>query len=249
MIRRPPRSTLFPYTTLFRSIRGRRALGFDAGRVDGIFGTNTGQALVQFQRNAGLTTDGICGPDTVEALQRFLARVADSRTVASVREADRLREGRDLQDRRVAVGEMGGLSALAAAVGRALVDAGAVVAVLHQPDESAQASQANAFKAEAFVELALTEESDCRVAFYAAEGFESVGGRHLAALALEEFPADLRTATATITGMRLPILRETRMPAILCELGPPALVVERSHELAESLSRAIARWVTEPLEG
>src|SRR2546430_8951957 len=24
MIRRPPRSTLFPYTTLFRSIRGRR---------------------------------------------------------------------------------------------------------------------------------------------------------------------------------------------------------------------------------
>src|SRR2546422_5731316 len=29
MIRRPPRSTLFPYTTLFRS-RGRRARGHDA---------------------------------------------------------------------------------------------------------------------------------------------------------------------------------------------------------------------------
>src|SRR2546422_11019336 len=27
MIRRPPRSTLFPYTTLFRSLAGRRALG------------------------------------------------------------------------------------------------------------------------------------------------------------------------------------------------------------------------------
>src|SRR2546426_6844423 len=27
MIRRPPRSTLFPYTTLFRSVRGRRHLG------------------------------------------------------------------------------------------------------------------------------------------------------------------------------------------------------------------------------
>src|SRR6266550_6937166 len=26
MIRRPPRSTLFPYTTLFRSVRGRRAV-------------------------------------------------------------------------------------------------------------------------------------------------------------------------------------------------------------------------------
>src|SRR5947199_3783103 len=27
MIRRPPRSTLFPYTTLFRSLRGRRRHG------------------------------------------------------------------------------------------------------------------------------------------------------------------------------------------------------------------------------
>src|SRR2546430_6049483 len=32
MIRRPPRSTLFPYTTLFRSRRGRRVLG-DPGRA------------------------------------------------------------------------------------------------------------------------------------------------------------------------------------------------------------------------
>src|SRR3712207_8175076 len=29
MIRRPPRSTLFPYTTLFRSLEGHLALGVD----------------------------------------------------------------------------------------------------------------------------------------------------------------------------------------------------------------------------
>src|SRR5256885_8328437 len=35
MIRRPPRSTLFPYTTLFRSRRsGRRLRGTDRRRVD-----------------------------------------------------------------------------------------------------------------------------------------------------------------------------------------------------------------------
>src|SRR2546428_4135946 len=32
MIRRPPRSTLFPYTTLFRSRRSRPAAGGGAGR-------------------------------------------------------------------------------------------------------------------------------------------------------------------------------------------------------------------------
>src|SRR2546427_9356800 len=31
MIRRPPRSTLFPYTTLFRSSGTKRTLGFGAG--------------------------------------------------------------------------------------------------------------------------------------------------------------------------------------------------------------------------
>src|SRR3712207_7417945 len=33
MIRRPPRSTLFPYTTLFRSCAARRGLGDDVARV------------------------------------------------------------------------------------------------------------------------------------------------------------------------------------------------------------------------
>src|SRR5258708_26937171 len=32
MIRRPPRSTLFPYTTLFRSLRGRRPVGEEPHR-------------------------------------------------------------------------------------------------------------------------------------------------------------------------------------------------------------------------
>jgi N-acetylmuramoyl-L-alanine amidase len=224
------------------------SLGFDAGRVDGILGPNTIAALEQFQRNAGLTTDGICGADTVEALHRFTTKVGDSLTVGSVREADLLREPRDLYDRRIAVGESGGLAALADAVGRALVDAGAVVAVLHEPDESIQASGANAFAAEAFIGLALRDEPGCHAAFYATEGFESVGGRHLAKLALEEVSRALGRAAADVAGMRLPILRETRMPAVMCEMGPPALVVERTGALAPAVARAFARWVTEPLD-
>src|SRR5690348_17571600 len=49
MIRRPPRSTLFPYTTLFRSvhlIRGRQGcLGAEAGRCDRARRTRTPQGL------------------------------------------------------------------------------------------------------------------------------------------------------------------------------------------------------------
>src|SRR3712207_8212592 len=35
MIRRPPRSTLFPYTTLFRSRAGRQVVQFDADAAAG----------------------------------------------------------------------------------------------------------------------------------------------------------------------------------------------------------------------
>src|SRR5207253_10188184 len=38
MIRRPPRSTLFPYTTLFRSVRRRRGGGDDHPRAGGDHG-------------------------------------------------------------------------------------------------------------------------------------------------------------------------------------------------------------------
>ena len=46
------------------------ALGFDAGREDGILGDETHGALSEFQRAAGLPVDGICGPTTIAALDR-----------------------------------------------------------------------------------------------------------------------------------------------------------------------------------
>src|SRR2546429_3886864 len=42
MIRRPPRSTLFPYTTLFRSVGGR----FGDDREDDLAGLHEGQTLL-----------------------------------------------------------------------------------------------------------------------------------------------------------------------------------------------------------
>ncbi|SVA56229.1 uncharacterized protein METZ01_LOCUS109083, partial [marine metagenome] len=36
-------------------------LGFDVGRIDGIFGPDTVNALIDFQKNFGLIEDGIAG--------------------------------------------------------------------------------------------------------------------------------------------------------------------------------------------
>src|SRR5262249_28890841 len=50
--------------------RQLNALGFDAGREDGILGPDTETALRQFQRNAGTTAAGVFGPATLGAVQR-----------------------------------------------------------------------------------------------------------------------------------------------------------------------------------
>ena len=54
-------------------------LGFDSGRVDGIFGKNTDRALREFQRNVGLAGDGVCGPATFKALDQLRRSVVGGR--------------------------------------------------------------------------------------------------------------------------------------------------------------------------
>lgn len=228
-------------------------LGFDAGKVDGILGPRTADAITDFQRNAGLTTDGICGPDTVAALRRFSGGAeghGPGSTVATLREAERLRsELAHIAGLRVAVGEGGGLRALADALARALGDVGAVVAVLSHPDESSRAAAANAFEAAAFIALSLREDAGATCAFYATAGFESVGGRRLAELAAAELrDVDLPGGVADPHGMRLPVLRETRMPAIVVEVGPPSVAVARAPGIVAGLARAVVSWVAAPVD-
>lgn len=55
-----------------RGLQGAlNALGFACGGPDGIFGKYTERAVREFQRNSGLSPDGIAGSDTVGALKNL----------------------------------------------------------------------------------------------------------------------------------------------------------------------------------
>lgn len=224
------------------------ALGFDAGRVDAIFGPLTEKALKDFERNAGLTTDGVCGPDVLTDLARLGAR-GEGASVAGVRERERLLHApRALLDRRVAVGDTGGLGVVADGLAKALQDAGAKVAVLHHPDPSVQAAEANQFDADVFVGLSIDESGPCWAAYYSTAGFESAGGRRLAQLVVAMLSGDESLEVEPAKGMRLPVLRETRMPAVLCSVGPPPAVVATTPTLARGLAQVLEQWADDPLE-
>ena len=66
------------------------ALGFDAGKEDGIFGPRTDRAVREFQRNVASRVDGIVGLDTVHAISRYRPPV-DAPSRAVVREGEAAR--------------------------------------------------------------------------------------------------------------------------------------------------------------
>jgi len=51
---------------------GLNNLGFNCGTVDGIFGQNTKNAVIAYQRSYGLSADGIFGPLSLQKMQQLL---------------------------------------------------------------------------------------------------------------------------------------------------------------------------------
>ncbi|MFC4005264.1 N-acetylmuramoyl-L-alanine amidase [Prauserella oleivorans] len=78
-------------------------LGYDAGRPDGNFGPQTEHALKNFQRDYGLTVDGICGAATVRALRQLSPRARGGRPVF-LREQEQVRRaGPRLRGKRIVI--------------------------------------------------------------------------------------------------------------------------------------------------
>jgi N-acetylmuramoyl-L-alanine amidase len=221
------------------------SLGFDTERVDGIFGDRTGRALADFQRNVGLPVDSIVGAATLRELIRLRSRHVEPQFVSTVRARAELRHGAStLSGRHVAVGEGGGLGSVTAALRRRLLPSGTQVTELHHPDDATQAQQANELAVDVFLGLRLDPGgSSCASSYWAGYRDQSQGGKLLAELVQRSVPEALGIGDGGVHGMSLTILRETRMPAVLVEVGPASRVVERAALLAGALSRALGEWV------
>jgi N-acetylmuramoyl-L-alanine amidase len=61
------------------------SLGFDAGKVDGLFGPDTLRAVLDFQRNRGMAEDGFAGREVVEELL-LMSKATDKPGREAVRE-------------------------------------------------------------------------------------------------------------------------------------------------------------------
>jgi N-acetylmuramoyl-L-alanine amidase len=225
------------------------ALGFDAGREDGIFGDETHTALFEFQRAAGLPTDGICGATTIDALGRVGSFANGS--PAGLRERERLRAGpRQLAGRRVYVVATPGLAVLGEQVRRGLLDAGATALLdASGDDDSFVAGEANRFEADLLLALRTGDGRGWRCAYFAARRFRSEVGLEVAT-AISTEVAGVLPGDHEVCGRAYPVLRETRMPAVVCELVSEG-DVDAMRELvghAGDAGRAIVRGVARAIQ-
>src|SRR2546425_8712482 len=102
MIRRPPRSTLFPYTTLFRSLEQKRRLHLAMGSEGPMHSKHylTGQVGPEIGRSEEHTSELqslaylVCRL-LLEKKKRTEGRVADGVAIETVTAATRLAEERD----------------------------------------------------------------------------------------------------------------------------------------------------------
>jgi N-acetylmuramoyl-L-alanine amidase len=224
-------------------------MGFDCGRVDGIFGANTLRALREFQRNVGLNPDGTCGPATFAALDRLTRTVTGGQPFA-LRESELIRRAGPALAGKVLVIDPGlgsaqawivrlGHAELAAAevvydVARRIegrLTALGVTAYLSRGpetdlDETARAEFANATAADLLISLHVDEHPNpvaqgVATFYYGNDrlGAYSAAGEKFAGLVQREIVARTGLVNCQTHGKTWDILRRTRMPAVRVDIG------------------------------
>jgi N-acetylmuramoyl-L-alanine amidase len=113
-------------------------------------------------------------------------------------------------------------------------------------EAAVQAAAANRYGATLYIGFEAVPDKRSTISYFAVPTFESIGGRALAkAVSYELSP--ILDPPPDLQGMRLAVLRETRMPAVLCSLGPVRDVVDSTDAIVDALVSAISSWGSSPL--
>lgn len=195
-------------------------LGFDPGKVDGIFGPGSERAVLEFQRNRNLTEDGAAGPEVLTEL-RLLVRGHLGEGRESVREKEWLRSlprsivgARVFFDAACRTPEEARIAWLAASAGAMELQARGGQPMLGRSadtnlPERVRAGRANRLGADLVVSFQNRIDGGPEaVFFFASERSRSRAGELLATRIADALGCETE-------GRATAILRETRAPAVI----------------------------------
>ena len=231
------------------ALQGRlNALGFDAGKTDGIFGPDTLTALLDFQRNRGMAEDGIAGAEVAAELD-LMQRATGKPGREEVREREWLHAlPPTIATQRVYIDAFCRNPEESAAAWQAALGFASAIQ-LHgahtllsrsadtTPPERLRARRANRLDAHVVVSFLMTASSDQAVLHFASEHSSSTAGAMIGAALAERLGLP-------VGGRAIPILRETRAPCVVVAVCRPDADLGRS--VADGLAAFYESGAREP---
>ncbi|MHC1558253.1 N-acetylmuramoyl-L-alanine amidase [Actinomycetospora sp. C-140] len=224
-------------------------LGYDSGRADGVFGRQTEQALRSFQRDYGMSPDGMCGPRTLRHLG-YLGRKVTGGRPGLLREQERLHKaGPRLSGKRIvidpghggadrggligtgpdAVTEAGLVGDIARRLEGRMAAAGMEALLSHGPQDCPTDAERAGFANSAGADVVLSLHVDANASpaanglaafhFGTGTGATSTVGEALAGFIHRELLARTRMLDCGVHPRPWELLRLTRMPAVRVEIG------------------------------
>ncbi|CAB4717976.1 MAG: N-acetylmuramoyl-L-alanine amidase [Actinobacteria bacterium] len=208
-------------------------MGFDCGRVDGIYGPRSEAAVKEFQQSVGISVDGKCGPATIIALLR-LTRIVSGGAPSVLREsATQRNRGPALANKVIVLNPDGDNSLVydvAARTEGRLLALGASVfltrGVANNPSENDRIAFTNQSNADLMISLHLDSYDNERAHgaatyFYGsdAHGVHSIVGERFASLVQRELCARTDLVNCRTHAKAWDLLRLTRAPAVQIDLG------------------------------
>jgi N-acetylmuramoyl-L-alanine amidase len=246
-------------------------LGFYTALVDGYFGLQTHNALMSYQREYGLSPDGICGPETLRSLYFLGSRVTGG-SLHAIREEEQVRRsGPRLSGKRIIIdpgrgGDDHGVIAqgpdgpiseadilwdLASRLEGRMTAIGMETFLSRPPNRSPadaeRAATANTVGADLMISLRFERHprpaASGVACFYfgSAHGSVSTIGRNLADFIQREVVARTGLRDCRTHGRTWDLLRLTRMPTVQIDVG----YITSPHDLSMLVTRECRDAVAE----
>ena len=208
-------------------------MGFDCGRVDGIYGPRTESAVKDFQKSVGATVDGKCVPATIIALIR-LTKIVSGGAPSILREsANQKNRGPALADKTIVLNPDGDdplVYDVAVRTEGRLLALGASVFLTRGEKNNPSESERIAFTNNSNADLMISLHEDsyknenahgAATYFYGSEahGVHSIVGERFASLVQREICARTDFANCRTHAMTWDLLRLTKAPAVRIDLG------------------------------